>query len=200
MASNHGLTSGQSVVLTGTVSSGYTTGQAYYVNAPTTDQFTTWTNYADAVAGSGASQVKCSVNNNAGWSLRYFAYTNVFSIGFSGIAPIGGTPSSTSMAFDFNFTNALASTVGAVNIALGNLVDSSGAQRTNWVCSPPYTFTSTTLVQSPNAQCRNTSTNAVGGTWAQEGTTAWTMSIWINGALDDPIPANDNDLIIRAVA
>jgi hypothetical protein len=38
------------------------------------------------------------------------------------------------------------------------------------------------------------------GIWAQQGTNAFTVNAWIWGALDEPIPANDNDLIERAVA
>ena len=36
--------------------------------------------------------------------------------------------------------------------------------------------------------------------WAQQGTNAFTVNAWIWGALDEPIPANDNELIERAVA
>jgi hypothetical protein len=38
------------------------------------------------------------------------------------------------------------------------------------------------------------------GIWAQQGTNAFTVNAWIWGALDEPIPANDNELIERAVA
>ena len=38
------------------------------------------------------------------------------------------------------------------------------------------------------------------GTWAQQGTTAFKVKIWVWGALDEPIPANDNDLIERMAA
>jgi hypothetical protein len=38
------------------------------------------------------------------------------------------------------------------------------------------------------------------GIWARQGTNAFTVNAWIWGALDEPIPANDNDHIERAVA
>lgn len=36
------------------------------------------------------------------------------------------------------------------------------------------------------------------GIWAQQGTNAFPVNAWIWGALDEPIPANDNELIERA--
>jgi hypothetical protein len=38
------------------------------------------------------------------------------------------------------------------------------------------------------------------GIWARQGANAFTVNAWIWGALDEPIPANNNDLIERAVA
>lgn len=200
--------SGQSVVLTGTVSSGYTTGQAYYVNIASNTTLTTWTNYTDAVNGSGASQVKCTVNNNAGWSLRYFAYTNVFNVGLSTIAPIGATPGSTTMGFDFNLTNAVAAATSVGFSCLpSSIFTSAGASNNTWVLKggPPATAANGWSVAATNLiQIGTTGIVNVGGTtqgtWTQQSTNAFGFSCQVWGALDDPIPANDNDLIEKMVA
>jgi hypothetical protein len=68
-----------------------------------------------------------------------------------------------------------------------------------WLLELPVTFTSTTLVQIPNGKLVSP---AVGnpGTWAQQGTNAITVYLDVLGTLDEPSPANDNDLIERMSA
>jgi hypothetical protein len=73
-------------------------------------------------------------------------------------------------------------------------------RRGTWQSSAFETYTSTSLVVIPNTGLVNPTGGLNPGTWAQQGTTAFKVKIWVWGALDEPIPANDNDLIERMAA
>lgn len=62
------------------------------------------------------------------------------------------------------------------------------------------TFTSTTLVQIPNGKLVSPAVGLNPGTWAQQGTNAITVYSDVLGTLDEPSPANDNNLIERMSA
>lgn len=196
-STNHGLTTGQCIRGVGTVPTGFTVGQMFYMNALSSNTFALYTTLANALADT--SRVTLS-SSTTGATVVDLVYSNVFSVGFSSVAPVCGTPGGTTMQFDYNITNALATTAGAVSTNLYNLVETGGTAGVPWLVTPNYTFTSTTLVKAPSTIMRNTATNNGPGTWAQQSTNAFNISVWIWGALDDPIPANDNDLIERAVA
>ena len=86
-----------------------TTGQAYYINALTANTIAFYTSLANAKADTSRVNI---TGSTTGWSLRYLAYSGVTSIGLDSTAPIAATPGTTSIAFDLNLNNALASTRG----------------------------------------------------------------------------------------
>lgn len=198
-STNHGLTTGQCVRGIGTVPTGFTVGQMFYVNALSATTFALYTTLANALADT--SRVTLSTTTT-GATMVDFVYSGVFSIGFSAVAPVCGTPGSTTQMWDLNLTNALATTAGLAECFAGNMVDSAGTTRGSWMQSLSNpAFTSTVLIQFNVGANQFTNTaGTANGTWAQQATTAETVRCKIWGALDEPIPANDNDLIERAVA
>jgi hypothetical protein len=177
-STNHGLTTGQCVRGIGTVPTGFTVGQMFYVNALSATTFALYTTLANAIADT--SRVNLTTTTT-GATMVTLVYSNTFNVGFSTVAPIAGAPGSTTMHFDFNLTNALASTTGVVNILTSNLVDSAAGTGQFWQAGPgSFTFSSTTLV-SLSVNYRSIASNLNQGTWVQQALTSWTVYVQIWG-------------------
>lgn len=181
----HGLSTGENIRFGGTTPAGVTTGTTYYINALSSTTFSLYTLYTDALIDNNRVNI---TGTTAGATINHLVYTNVFSIGFSTIAPVAGTPGSTTMKFDFNLTTPVSTTLGILISFAAGLFTSTPAQVSGWYQNGTAHFASTVLVQLPSndvltitsAYLNITGASTILGTWTNQGSTAFGMqaAIW----------------------
>lgn len=178
-STTHGLTTGQSVRGIGTVPGGWTVAQMFYVNALSGTTFALYTTLANALADTSRVDL---TTTTTGATMNVLVASSVFSTGFASVGGVAGKPGSPSMGFDYNLSNALASTVGVTNDVAFGLFSTAPAQiNRQWTPALTRTYSSTTLVQTGTPGFHENSANVDNGTWAQQGTTAFTVQVWIWG-------------------
>jgi hypothetical protein len=163
-STNHGLTTGQSVRVIGTVPTGWIVGQMYYVNALSATTFALYNTLADALADT--SRVNLTATTT-GATMTALVTSNAFNVGLAAVGAVVGSPGATTMAFDINLSNALANTKGAMNYSFTALAESGGTVRATRLGSAFETYTSTTLAVIPHASLATTG-GLNPGTWVQQ--------------------------------
>jgi hypothetical protein len=180
---SHGLTTGTSILLSGSPPAGLTVNAGYYIRALTANTFSLYNTLADAKADTSRVNI---TGTNLAFTFRSLVYSNVWSVGFDAVAPIAATPGPTSMAFDLNLSNPLAAAVGLLVMSSAILFTTAGAGNAAWqmkgraVGANGWSMTSTILVQiGATALVSAAGTNQ--GTWAQQGTNTFTFGFVIWG-------------------
>lgn len=167
----HALASGTPVVLTGTVATGLTTGRPYYVHAVDANKLSFHTTLAGALAGTGAADLSGSTT---GWSANVLIPSNVVNFGMASVGALAGLPGTTTIGFELNLSaapgNCLARWDGR------NIFNSSPASAPIWVQGIPTSISGAVITYSDIRAVAGTITP---GTWAQQGTTAFQVSLLV---------------------
>lgn len=167
----HGLASGTPVVLTGTVATGLTTGRPYYVHAVDANKLSFHTTLAEALAGTGAADLSGSTT---GWSMRVLILSSVVSFGMVSVGAIAGLPGTTTIGFEFNLSASPGNCVANWNGR--NISTSAPANALVWIQGIPTSISSAVITFS---DIRALSGTLTPGTWADQATTAFQVSLLV---------------------
>jgi hypothetical protein len=167
----HGRTTGESVVLTGTVPTGLTTGRPYYIYAVDANNLTFHTTRANALTGTSPENL---TTTTTGWSFNYFAIANARRAGLPAVGAFGGLPGTTTIAFEFNL-DAAPGDCYATLIAR-DLNNTSAGDLTNWSALP--TSVSGTVITFSTLEGASAAA-VTAGTWAQQSTTPFKIALLV---------------------
>ena len=178
----HGITTGMSAVVTGTVpAGGLTANDAYYCNALSATTLAFYTTLANALADTSRISI---TGSGTAWVVRPLLRQNEVNVGFNTSAPVGAITGNGSIGFELNLATALRGTVGCVVLfqafALYNAAGTPAAVN-QWAIKQLPVIVSTTLIQLPQAGGVGDGNTNNAGTWASQAQNAFQIKIVVWG-------------------